>query len=231
MSGWRAGLVALALGGLILGIGWVVTRDSSQSPSTTTVPGVDNAEVALACPPALLLACDRLAPVLGVARTTLRPGAIPADTVVINFSADLAPDLGAQDFARSPIAIAMWGERAPTLESACISVDVVCLVEEAGRTWQDLGGPATWGTFLLGLADPTEGASDLEAWRLVRAANPPEGFGDTVRLRASNDGQLLADLVLFPSRADAVVASEAAIASQMDNARARAGRLVVFYPD
>ena len=91
--------------------------------------------------------------------------------------------------------------------------------------------PPTWGTMLIGLADPTEGIADLEAWRLVAAANPPPGFGEWVRLRAADGGQLLADLVLFPSRADAVVASEAAIASQLENARARAGRLVVFYPD
>ena len=66
---------------------------------------------------------------------------------------------------------------------------------------------------------------------MVAAANPAAGLGEWVRLRAPEGGQLLADLVLFPSRADAVVASEAAIASQLENARARAGRLVVFYPD
>ena len=99
------------------------------------------------------------------------------------------------------------------------------------ETWEDLGGPRTWGTMLLGLADPTEGFADLEAWRLVAASSPPSGFGEFVRLRAPEGGQLFADLVLFPSRADAVVATEAAIASQLENARSRAGRLVVFYPD
>lgn len=231
MSGWRAGLVALALGGLVLAIGWVATRDSSPSTSTTTLPGVENADVALACPPALQLACDGMAQVLGTSRSPLPQGAVPADTLVINFVGDLPAELAAQAFARTPIAFAVWGERAPNLERTCGAINVQCLVDNAGQTWEGLGGPATWGTMLIGLADPTEGIADLEAWRVVAGANPPAGFGEWVRLRAPEGGQLLADLVLFPSRADAVVASEAAIASQLENARARAGRLVVFYPD
>ncbi len=231
MSGWRAGLIALALGGLVLAIGWVVTRDTSSSTSTTTLPGGENADVALACPPALQLACDRLGQVLGTSRRSLPQGEIPADTLIIDFAGDMAAELAAQTFARSPVAIAVWGERAPTLERICGAIGVQCLVDNAGRTWDELGGPANWGTMLIGLADPTEGLADLEAWRLVAGANPPAGFGEWVRLKAPEGGQLLADLVLFPSRADAVVASEAAIASQLENARARAGRLVVFYPD
>jgi hypothetical protein len=231
MSGWRAGFVAMAVGGLVLAIGWVVTGDGSPASSTTTITGVENPDVALACPPALVLACDELAQVLGTSRRPLPAGEIPADTLVINFAGDMAPELGAQPFARSPVAIAMWGERFPTLERVCGAVDMGCLVENAGRTWDELGGPASWGTMLIGLADPTEGIADLEAWRLVAAANPPPGLGESVRLRAPEGGQLLADLVLFPSRADAVVASEAAISSQLENARARAGRLVVSYPD
>ena len=231
MSGWRAGFVALAIGGLVLAIGWVVTRDGSPSTSTTTVTGVENPDIALACPQALLLACDELARVLGTSRRLLATGEVPADTLVVNFAGDIAPELAAQPFARSPVAIAMWGERSPTLERSCGAVNIQCLVENAGQTWDDLGGPANWGTMLIGLADPTEGVADLEAWRLVANAGPPPDLGEWVRLRAPDGGQLVADLVLFPSRADAVVASEAAIASQLENARARAGRLVVFYPD
>jgi hypothetical protein len=215
----------------VLAIGWVVTRDGSPSPSTTTVSGVENPDIALACPAALQLACDGLAGALGTSRIPLPLGQIPADTLVINFAGDLAVELGAQSFARSPIAIAIWGERGPTLESNCGAIDVQCLVDNAGQTWDELGGPANWGTVLIGLADPTEGIADQEAWRLVAATNPPPGWGEWVRLRAPDGGQLVADLVLFPSRADAVVASEAAIASQLENARARAGRLTVFYPD
>jgi hypothetical protein len=151
--------------------------------------------------------------------------------LAIDFGPDFPAELAATAFARTPIAIAVWGERAPTLERECGEVDVQCLVDNAGTAWDELGGPATWGSVLVGLADPTEGAADLEAWRLVAAVNPAAGFGDAVRLRAADGGQLLADLVLFPSRADGVLASEAAIASQLENARARAGRLVLFYPD
>jgi Bacterial extracellular solute-binding protein len=230
MSGWRAGLVALVVGGLVLAFGWVATRNGSPATSTT-VPGVENPDVALACPPALQLACDGLAQALGTSRRALPQGEVPADTVVVDFAGDISGELAAQPFARSPIAVAVWGERAPTLEEACEVIDVDCLVANAGETWEDLGGPATWGTMLLGLADPTEGIADLEAWRLVAAANPGPELREWVRLRAPEGGQLLADMVLFPSRADAVVTSEAAIASQMENARARAGRLVVFYPD
>jgi hypothetical protein len=229
MSGWRAGLIALALGGVILAIGWVATRDGS--PTSTTTPGTVDADVTLACPIALSLTCDEMAAILRTGRTGYQSGAIPSDTIVVAFASDLPADLESQAFARSPIALAVWGERVSTLESACGSVTVECLVSTAGTTWEELGGPGTWGTFLIGLADPNQGISDLEAWRLVAAANPPSDFGDSVRLRANDGGQLLVDLVLFPSRADAVVTSEAAIASQLANARERSGRLMVFYPE
>jgi hypothetical protein len=76
-----------------------------------------------------------------------------------------------------------------------------------------------------------EGIADLEAWRLFVEGGVTAGAGDNVRLTAPDDGRLMADLVLFPSRADVVVTSEVAIASQLQNAIARAGRLAVFYPD
>ncbi len=60
----------------------------------------------------------------------------------------------------------------------------------------------------------------------------PEGLGDSLRLVAADDGRLMADMVLFgPSRADAAVTTEVAIASQLANAPGRGGRLVVTYPD
>jgi hypothetical protein len=231
MSGWRAGLIAVVLGGVILAIGWVVTRDGEGLPPTTTTTDGENPDITLSCPIALQLACDGLAGTLGTARSTYRGGPVPTGTVVVAFAADLPPDLGVEPFGRSPIAIAVWGERASVLNAACGAVTVSCLVTEAGTPWESLGGPASWGNLLLGLADPTEGRSDLESWRLVTAADPRSDLGDWVRLRAADDGQLLADLVLFPSRADAVIGSEAAIASQLENARNRAGRLTLFYPD
>jgi hypothetical protein len=129
------------------------------------------------------------------------------------------------------MAIAIWGERAVVLESACGGVDVACLVERAGNPWDELGGSESWGVLRLGLADPTEDVADLEAWRLISTAGPNNEFGESVTLRARDGGQLMIDLVLFNTRADAVVTSEAAIASQLENARQRAGRLTVYYPD
>ncbi|HKX74571.1 MAG TPA: hypothetical protein VJR05_04195 [Acidimicrobiia bacterium] len=233
MSGWRAGLVALALGSMVLAAGWFFTRDTGPSDpgSSTTIP-VD-ADVTLACPSAYQLACDGLASRLGAARATYRPGTeIGEGTLVIAAVGDYPEGVTATPFARSPIAIAIWQERSPALQRGC-AIDISCLIDQAGVSWSDLGGPASWGTVALGLADPTEGIADLEAWRLFVEAGVAQspGFGSNVRLRAPDEGQLTSDLILFPSRADAVVTSEVAIASQLENARQRAGRLAVFYPD
>ena len=231
MSGWRAGLVALAVGGVFLAAGWALTRDDAPAnPSSTTVdPG--NADVTLACPPAFDLVCDQLAARYRAAHVTYRLGAeIPDGTVVIAPVADFPSSLTVIAFARSPIAIAIWQERSPALLRGC-DITILCLIGQAGVSWADLGGPESWGAVTLGLADPAEGIADLEAWRLFVEGGVSAGAGDSVRLTAPDDGRLLADLVLFPSRADIVVTSEVAIASQLQNAIQRAGRLAVFYPD
>jgi hypothetical protein len=229
MSGWRAGLIALALGGVILAIGWVMSNNAA--PTSTTGTGPVNADFTLACPTALELACDQLAVALDAGRGRYQSGEVPADTIVVTFTRDLPAGSEETPFARSPIAIAVWRERAGNLESACGGVDIACLVSEAGKTWDELGGLDTWGIFHLGLADPAEGIADLEAWRLIAAASPVGDLGGAVTLRADDGGQLVVDLVLIPTRADAVVTSEAAIASQLENASQRTGRLMVFYPD
>lgn len=232
MSGWRAGLVALALGSVVLAAGWLFTRDTGPVvPGTTTVP-ID-ADVTLACPPAYDLVCDGFASRLGASRTAYAAGTEIGDaTLVIAPAGDFPAGVTPTDFARTPIAIAVWQERAPALQRGC-DISIACLIDQAGVSWSDLGGPASWGTVALGLADPAEGTSDLEAWRLFvdAGAAGQDAFAQSLRLRAVDEGQLTADLVLFPSRADAVVTSEVAIASQLDNARQRAGRLAVFYPD
>ncbi|HEY7565057.1 MAG TPA: hypothetical protein VIA81_09045, partial [Acidimicrobiia bacterium] len=182
MSGWRAGLIALALGGVILAIGWVMTNDSS--PTSTTVNGPVDADLTLACPTALSLACDGFAEALGAGRDDYRSGDVPADTIVVNFTRDLPAGSEESPFARTPMAIAIWGERAVVLESACGGVDVACLVERAGNPWDELGGSESWGVLRLGLADPTEDVADLEAWRLISTAGPNNEFGESVTLRA-----------------------------------------------
>ncbi|MGH8959575.1 MAG: hypothetical protein ACRDVK_12980 [Acidimicrobiia bacterium] len=229
MSGWRAGLVALALGGVILAIGWVMGRDDPTPPPGTNPPVVD-ADLTLACTQTFSLVCAELASRFGLANTGYTLGAeITSDTVVIGFAGDL-PE-GASAFARSPIAIAVWAEKAPRLQQACGEVDPACLVGEAGTSWEELGGSPDWGTLRLGLADPETGIADLEAWKLISAEQPTDGFRQFVPLTSQDGGGLMRDLVLFSSRADAVVSSEVAIASQLANARARAGRLEVFYPE
>ncbi len=230
MSGWRAGLMAVALGGMVLAAGWASSRDQAPAPpGSTTIP--QDADVTLACPLAYQLVCDGLAARLGTARGVYRQGTeIPGGTLVIAAAADLPDGIGATHFARTPIAIAIWQERAPALQRAC-PIDITCLIAQAGTKWSDLGGPASWGNVTLGLADPAEGIADLEAWRLLVEAGVDSSLAGNVRLRAPDDGQLAADLVLFPSRADAIITSEVAIASQLQNARQRAGRLAVFYPN
>jgi hypothetical protein len=231
MSGWRAGLVALAVGGVFLAVGWALTRDDVPvDPSSTTVdPG--EADVTLACPPAFDLVCEQLALRYQAARVTYRLGAdIPDGTVVIAPVADFPTGLAATSFARSPIAIAVWQERSPALLRGC-DINIACLIDQAGVAWSDFGGPTSWGTVTLGLADPAEGIADLEAWRLFVEGGVDANTGTNVRLTAPDDGRLMADLVLFPSRADVVVTSEVAIASQLQNAVQRAGRLALFYPE
>ena len=231
MSGWRAGLVALAVGGVFLAAGWALTRDNAPIDPTSTTDQPVDADVTLACPPAFELVCDQLAIRYQAAHVTYRFGAeIPDGTVVIAPVADFPAGVAGTPFARSPIAIAIWQERSPALLRGC-EITILCLIGQAGVAWADLGGPESWGAVTLGLADPGEGISDLEAWRLFVEGGVDADTGSNVRLSAPDDGRLLADLVLFPSRADVVVTSEVAIASQLQNAIQRAGRLAVFYPD
>lgn len=229
MSGWRAGLIALALGGVILAIGWVIGRDDPSPSPGTSLPVVE-ADLTLACPASFSLVCSELATRFGLGTDIYVLGSeIGADTVVIGFAGDLPPET--TPFARSPIAIAIWAEKAPTLQQTCGQVDPLCLVSQAGTSWDEMGGSPDWGTLRLGLADPETGIADLEAWKLVAAQQPENGFRQFVPLTNQDGGGLMRDLVLFPSRADAVVTSEVAIGAQLANARTRAGRLDVFYPE
>jgi hypothetical protein len=232
MSGWRAALVALAVGGLVLGIGWVVASSPATPGATTpaTTGQSSGSEVTLLCPVALDRVCEELSVRLAVGRDRWQEGTPPADhQLVVAPSAELD---GATLFARSPVAIAVWHERSRVLVNTCGgTITPICLVEHAGDAWSDLGGPTSWGQLTLGLADPASGTTDQEAWRLFSDLEPGERLGRAVRLVAEDDGRLMADLVLFPSRADVVVTSEVAIASQYENARTRAGLLDLFYPD
>jgi hypothetical protein len=226
VSGWRAALVAVLVGGLVLAVGWSLNRP--DSPGTTGTTDAPAGAGVLACPPALDLACDGLAAQIGAGRQVYTGGEVAEGTVVIAEAGALAAE--AEPFARTPIALAVWHEKAPTLADLCGAIDVDCLVDNSGRPWSDIGGSAAWGRLGLGLADPTSGDVDLEAWRLVSEAGPGADFADSVRLQSADDGALTSDLVLFPTRADAVISGEVAIAGQLMNAQNRTGRLDVFYP-
>lgn len=234
MSGWRAGLVAAAVGGLILLVGAIVHAvggDDGPSASTTSAaPG----EVTLACVPALEAVCADLGASLGAATRTFRPGTDPGDDVVVLApAADLPAGMTGQVVARSPVAIAVWRERALILAAGCGgTVTPACLEGAYGKQWGDLGGNSAWAAFKVGLANPTLSASGLEAWRLVaRSAGAPAGFETSLRLRASDDAALMLEVAQFgPSRADAVITTEVAIAGQLENVW-DVGRLEVYYPD
>jgi hypothetical protein len=232
MSGWRAALVAGAVGGVILLAGWIASSGGGDTPASTTVGDAPIEGAALACPEALETACRDLAADLGVPFLGFEGEEPGAGTVVLAPAADLPATLEAGPVVgRSPIAIVVWRERANLLAAACGSVDLACLETAYGRDWADLGGDPAWGAFKVGLAEPTT-AAGLAAWSLVATDGVPPGLADSLRLRAADDGSLMLEIAQFgDSRADAAVTTEAAIASQLENVQGRAGRFEVFYPD
>jgi hypothetical protein len=234
VSGWRAGLVAAAVGGLILIVGIIVHAvggdDGGPGTTTTAVAG----DVTLACVPALEEVCADLAATLGVATRTFRPGGDLGDgEVVLAPPSDIPGVLDLVLVARSPVAIAVWRERAVILSPACGgTITKACLEGAYGRQWGDLGGDAAWAGFKVGMADPTRSASAMEAWRLVvDSGGVPDGLGTSLRVRAADDAALMLEVAQFgPSRADAVVTTEVAIAGQLENVW-DVGRLEVYYPN
>jgi len=233
VSGWRAGLVALALGGLILGAGAIVIAVGGGDEPPGTTATLAPQDITLACVPALKAVCAELGASLGAATQAFRPGTDPGgDVVVIAPQADLPAGMSGPVVARSPIAVAVWRERALILAAACGgAIDLACLEDAYGRQWETLGGSAAWAGFKLGLADPTRSASALEAWRAVAGSGVPAGLERSLRVQAADDAALLLEVAQFgPSRADAVVATEVAIAGQLENVW-DVGRLEVYYPD
>ena len=59
--------------------------------------------------------------------------------------------------ARSPVVLAVWPDRAAALRPHCGDQDPGwrCLGDVAGRSWDTLGGPATWGPVKPGHAHPS----------------------------------------------------------------------------
>ena len=218
-------------------VGWAIPRiTASDNGTTTTVTGPPaTADVTLACPLSLRPTCNSLGQEVGAAVRTWTAGdTISEDEVLVAPTGDLPEGLTSSgELGRSPVAVAVWLERANVLASGCGgNADLACVEKALGQQWSDLGGSDSWGIFKLGLADPTLTEPGLAAWSALAGDETPEGLAESLRLVASDDGRLMADMVLFgPSRADAAVTTEVAIASQLANAPGRGGRLVVTYPD
>ncbi len=173
MSGWRAGLVAAAVGGLILIAGIIVHAVGGDGGDAVTTTSGAPGEVTLACVPALEEVCADLGATLGAATRTFRPGTDPGDdVVVIAPPGDLPGSLDAVVVARSPIAIAVWRERALILAPGCGgTVDLACLEGAYGQQWGSLGGDSAWAMFKVGLADEPR----VFAPPAVRALGPLDG--------------------------------------------------------
>jgi hypothetical protein len=231
VSGWRAALVALAVGAVVLGLGWAIPRlgaGGDEGPEPTSAPGL-----VLACVPTLEPACRQIAASSGASFSTWEAGdPLPERGVVVAPAADL-PE-GTQPgpvVAESPVVIGAWGERASILRSRCGTLDLACVGAALGESWEELGGDDSWGSFKIGLADPTDGQADLLAWSVASGLGTPRLIGESLRLVSSDDARLAAELVLFgDARADLVIGTEAAIAGQFENAIGRGGRLEVYYP-
>jgi hypothetical protein len=230
----------MVVGGAILLTGWVLSRDPAGSgPSTSsTVEASDiDADVVLACVPALETVCSSAASALGVAFDVWEAGdPIPDRGVVLAPAADFpdGTELGPV-LAETPIVIAGWRTRWQPLELACGDrVDAACVGSSLGRTWAELGGNSAWGDFKVGLADPTASEQGMAAWSVVQPAlgASADALAGSLRVIKDSDADLMEELVLFASRADLVVTTEVAVAAQFQNAIARGGgRIEIGYPE
>lgn len=241
MSGWKAGTVALLVGGAILLTGWLVSRPSSgpdgPGPDVTAAPTDVDPDVSLACVPGLSAACREAAGVLGVGYREWEAGEPLPDRGVVVAPASSFAGLGVEPgpvVAESPIVIAGWRTHRQPLELICGTVDPACIADSLDRSWVDLGGSPSWGDFKLGLSDPTSSEPGILAWSLLEPAlaGDVDAFRRSLRVVADDDAELMEEVVLFSSRADFVVTTEVAVMGQFRNAIDRqAGRIEIVYPD
>lgn len=234
MSGWRAALVALVVGAVILGIGYLVPRLGTDGTAPDAGNGgEDTSGVVLACAPAIQEACTLVAAELELSTVSWQPGAsLPDRHVLIAPAADL-PEGAEQGppLLESPIVVGAWLERSQILSARCGSIDVECVVGALGSRWEELGGNDTWGDFKIGLADPTTSDAGMLAFSLLSPVADRGDLATSLRLVTTDDDRLTEDMVLFgDSRADLVITTEIAVFKQMSNAIGRGGRLEIFYP-
>lgn len=231
MSGWRAALVALVVGGLILAAGWVIPRLGTSSEDAPPA-GEDISGLTLACVPALSPACEAIGAELDVGVLSWEPGrSLPDRHVLLAPVADLTDDLQPGPIvAQSPIVIGAWLDRSSILVSRCGTLDFQCVASNLGRRWETIGGNDSWGDFKIGLADATSTAAGLLAWSALHPLADEQRLSQSLRLVTEDDDALTRDLVLFgDSRADVVITTEVAVFNQFQNAIGRGGRLEMFY--
>ncbi len=231
MSGWRAALVALVVGGLILGAGWLIPRlgsDEEDAPPTDE----DISGLTLACVPVLSPACDAIGAELDVRVVSWEPGrSLPDRYVLLAPEADLTGGLQPGPIvAQSPIVIGAWLDRSSILLSRCGTLDLQCVASSLGRRWETIGGNDAWGDFKIGLADASSSDAGLLAWSAIQPLADGQRLSQSLRLVTGDDDSLTRDLVLFgDSRADLVITTEVAVFNQFQNAIGRGGRLEIFY--
>ena len=187
MSGWRAALVAAIVGGLVLLVGWAIPRLTAPNDGTTTTATGPpaTADVTLACPVALRPACDSLGEEVDAAVRTWTTGDPLTEDEVLVAPSGRPPD-GLEisgELARSPVAVAVWLERANVLASGCGGDPTSPVSKPPGPAVVGVGG-ASWGIFKLGLADPTLTEAGLAAWSALAGDGTPEGLAESLRLVA-----------------------------------------------
>ena len=110
MSGWRAAIVAAVVGGVILLVGWLMSRDGGTDiDPTVTTAAAPSGGATLSCPLALESACRDLATHLGAGYVPFDGSPPGDDVVVLAPAADLPEGLEPGPVtARSPIALMVW---------------------------------------------------------------------------------------------------------------------------
>jgi hypothetical protein len=73
--------------------------------------------------------------------------------------------------AASPLVLVLWEERGDVLEANCAAgeLDLACVTGAAGKRWDELGGPETWGAVKLGIQDPSTSSVGLAVLALATA--------------------------------------------------------------
>jgi hypothetical protein len=154
--------------------------------------------------------------------------------------------------AVSPLVLVIWDERGAALEPNCPTgaLDVGCVTAAAGESWEALGGQGSWGSFKVGLQDPTTSSIGLAVLAVATADQlGTSGFGTrsltegayldwlTALAGAVPDfsppaGSALATMLqIGPASFDVAATTEAAAVVAREGGAQRADQLRVFPAD